>query len=107
MKRLTLRISDELDKLLDIYISKHKLSSKNEAIASVLEVVLKNNDTITHYKDLDKKMERILKLESLNHNLIEQLFANHGFPMNLNKKEDLMLEELYKDLKRNYVIFMD
>ena len=107
MKRLTLRISDELDKLLDIYISKHKLSSKNEAIASVLEVVLKNNDTITHYKDLDKKMERILKLESLNHNLIEQLFANHGFPMNLNKKEDLMLEELYKDLKKNYVIFMD
>ena len=107
MKKFTLRIDDELNKLLEIYVLKKKLSSKNEAIIKVLEMVLKNGDTIINYKELDRKMERILKLQSLNNNLLEQLFSNHGFSMNLNKKEDMMLKELYDDIRKQYVIFMD
>ena len=59
------------------------------------------------YREIDKKLERVLKLQSLNNNVLEQLFSNHGFSMNLNKKEDLMLKELYEDIRKKYIVFMD
>lgn len=88
-------------------MSKNKLNSRNEVINNILKTVLKNSDAITNYNALDKKLERILKMESLNNNLLEQLFCNHGFAMNMNKKEDLMLKELYEDLRKKYIVFMD
>lgn len=107
MKNFTMRISDELDKLLKIYASKNKLSSRSEAIINILEMVLKNGDSMISYREIDKKLERVLKLQSLNNNVLEQLFSNHGFSMNLNKKEDLMLKELYEDIRKKYIVFMD
>ena len=107
MKNFTMRISDELDKLLKIYASKNKLSSRSEAIINILEMVLKNGDSMISYREIDKKLERVLKLQSLNNNVLEQLFSNHGFSMNLNKKEDLMLKELYEEIRKKYIVFMD
>lgn len=107
MKNFTMRISDELDKLLKIYASKNKLSSRSEAIINILEMVLKNGDSMISYREIDKKLERVLKLQSLNNNVLEQLFSNHGFSINLNKKEDLMLKELYEDIRKKYIVFMD
>lgn len=107
MKRFTLRIPDELDKMIEIYMSKNKIISKNEAIVNIIEMLLKDGANIISLKEVDKKMERILKLESLNNSLIEQLFCNHGFPMNLNKKEDLMLKELYESIRKKYIMFVD
>lgn len=40
------------------------------------------------YREIDNKLERGLNLQSLNNNILEQLFSNHGFSMNSNKKED-------------------
>lgn len=107
MKNFTLRISSDLDQLLEMYMKKNNISSKNLAINNMIEYYLKNNDRIISFKELDKKMERLLKLESLNNNLLEQLFSNHGFAMNLDKKEDAMLKETYDNIRKKLVIFMD
>ena len=105
--RFTLRISNDLSKLLDIYVVKNKLKSKNEAIINILNLHLKNGETFKSFQDLDRKLERLLKLESLNKILLEQSFCNHGFPINMDRKEDMRLQELYEDMKKSYVIFME
>ena len=42
MKRFTLRIPDELDKMIEIYMAKNKIISKNEAIVNIIEILLKD-----------------------------------------------------------------
>lgn len=107
MKTFTIRLDDELDSSLEQYIKKNKLSSKNIAIKKMIEYFIRNNEFIASYKELDRKLERLLKLESLNNSLLEQLFANHGFTMNLDKKTDKILKEAYENIRKKYYIFMD
>ena len=107
MKEFLLRIDDNTNRLLDVYMRKNNIKSKNKIINNILDFYLKNTDSFSSNNDIDRKLERLLKLSSLNNNLIEQLFANHEFPINNDRKEDEMLKEFHNDLRKNVYVFMD
>lgn len=107
MKKFTVRLDDELDSSLEKYIKKNRISSKNEAIKGMIKYFIDSKETMSFHKELNNKLERLLKLESMNNHLLEQLFANHGFTMNFDKKEDQLLKETYENIRKKYIIFMD
>ena len=107
MKEFLLRIDENTNRLLDVYMRKNNIKSKNKIINNILDFYLKNTDSFCSNNDIDRKLERLLKLSSLNNNLIEQLFANHEFPINNDRKEDEMLKEFHNDLRKNVYFFMD
>lgn len=107
MKEFLVRMDSGTDRLLEMYMKKNKIKSKNKIINDIINYFLKNSDSFNSIKEIDRKLEQLLKLSSLNNNLIEQLFANHEFPINNDRKEDEMLKEFYENLKKKNYLFMD
>ena len=75
MKEFLLRIDENTNRLLDVYMRKNNIKSKNKIINNIIDFYLKNTDSFCSNNDIDRKLERLLKLSSLNNNLIEQLFC--------------------------------
>ena len=107
MKEFLVRMDSGTDRLLEMYMKKNKIKSKNKIINDIINYFLKNSDSFNSIKEIDRKLERLLRLSSLNTNLIEQLFTNHEFPINNDRKEDEMLKEFYENLKKKNYLFMD
>ena len=107
MKVFTVRLDDELNQMLEMFMIKNKISSKNLAIKQMINYFVKNDNNIELCDEINRKLDRLLKLESGNKNLIEQLFSNHGFTMNLDKDNDRILKEDYKNNRKKYMIFID
>lgn len=107
MKEFLLRMDRNTDRLLELYLKKNKIKSKNKAINDIVDYFLENAESFNIIRELNKKIDKMIKIENLNNNLIEQLFANHEFPVNNNRNEDEILKEFKENMKNKFYLFMD
>lgn len=100
MKKLTIRVDNSIYDRLFI-VSKEKKLSVNKIISSILQKYINNPRETDYLKDIDSKLkmlsdniERISKRQSKHFKLSQQQFANFGYLLNADIKEDKCLNEI-------------
>lgn len=96
MARYSIYVSDNEEEKLLQFMKSRKISKKSQAIKSCVEIVLNSFEYESSFRDISNKLNRILYRQKLSSLLLEQLFANMGFPLNEKIEDDKQLENFYK-----------
>jgi hypothetical protein len=107
MKKVTIYINDKNLKNIEKYQSLNILKTRTEALNNILENYFESDFSINDVEAINNKIDRLLKLTNLLKSLTEQFFANNGFRLNKNIKDDKMLNEFYRDIQKSKYNFLD
>ena len=98
MKKLTVRISDELFEKLNVLSDE-----KNESVNKIVNEIIENYyisleygliNLETYLKSIELKLDTISKRQYLHDNVSLQEFANRCYARNVDIKEDICLMEI-------------
>lgn len=95
----SVRFSDEEYMSLQNFMNENNINNKSKAFRKALEIANKEQDNNSFLKNVDDKLNRIIYNEIIIKKLLEQFFANTGFSINLNPKNDKTLQDFYE---KNY-----
>lgn len=95
-------LNSDLEKKLEQYMKQNEIKFRSEGIKNcILEAT--NKDQLNEFLlELDKKLNRILYRQNLNQKLLEQLFANMGFPVNEDVEKDISLDKFYQSQNQRF-----
>ena len=105
MTRYTIVADQNLEQQIKEYMKKNKLSTKSEAIKKCIKEASESNEIMLLFSDINNKLNRLLYRENINKKLLEQIYANLGFPMNEKLEDNLLLREFYDKNFKKYVDF--
>jgi len=100
MGKYCVYINDDLDNKLETYMKNNDYKTKSSAIRDCLHKVLFTSDYQDTLYEINQKLNRILYRQTLNKNIIEQLFVNLGFPENYDIEKDEMLKKVHEKNNR-------
>lgn len=100
MARGTFSIDDYLEDRIKSYMKLNKVKTKNKAINEILSIFFENERVFNNIKEIDKKIDNVLKSVYLIKLLNEQIYANLGFRENVIPKNDYALNEFYDNIKK-------
>ncbi len=95
----SVRFSDEEYMSLQNFMNENNINNKSKAFRKALEIANKEQDNNSFLKNVDDKLNRIIYNETIIKKLLEQFFANTGFSINSNPKNDKTLQDFYE---KNY-----
>lgn len=95
MGRYCIYLDENLEKKLDTYMKKNNYAKRSVAIKDCITKVILDEERQSLMFEINDKLNRILYRQNLNKIVQEQMFANFGFPLNYDVKEDKLLKEIY------------
>lgn len=110
MKKLTVRVSDELWENLELISYKNKISA-NKLICNILEYYkntidifdeIKKNDINIKLNNIEQLLKYIKGKNLYLTNLLEQIFANSGFAKNISIDNDKVFKDFQKKFNNNF-----
>lgn len=100
--KYTIDISGALEEKLLHYMKDNKIKLRSVAIKKCIEVATDKESDKSFMIEIDKKLNRILYRQNLNRKILEQLFTNMGFGVNLNVENDSLLKKIYDDNNKRF-----
>lgn len=97
MARYTIDIRGETENRLNEYMRNNKINLKSVGIKQCIFDATNKEDLNLSLIELDKKLNRIIYRQTMIKKLLDQLFANMGFPINEKTEKDEMLKEFYNN----------
>lgn len=101
----SIRLTEEENEILKIIMRDNKLKSKSAAIKKCIHYYFNDNNKTVLLMDMNSKLNRIIYRDTLTKKLLEQFFANMGFQVNENVKNDKCLDEFYKNNNKYHTDF--
>ncbi len=96
MARYSIYLGEDLEELLNIYMKENKIKKRSVAIKDCIKKVMFNYEKEESNFEISEKLNRILYRQNLNKKLLEQIFANMGFPINEDPDKDELLKNFYE-----------
>lgn len=96
MGKYCVYINDELEQKLEEYMKNNNFKTKSSAIRECMNKILFSIGYQKSLEDINQKINRILYRQTLNKNILNQLFANFGFSVNYDVDKDEMLKKVYE-----------
>ena len=97
MRRFSVTLTDELEDKFNDFQKRNKIKSQTKAVQECLKLVLNGSDYVTTVTEIESKLRTILYRQNVQKKLLEQFFANMGFPINEDIKKDKKLQEFYEN----------
>ena len=70
---------------------------KTKAVQECIRLITSSNDYVSTVNEIESKLRTILHRQNVQKKLLNQIYANHGFPDNEDVKKDKYLKEFYED----------
>lgn len=102
IRKFTVVMNEDMESRLQKFMDDNRIKKKSAGIKRCILEATNKDDILVFMTELDKKLNRILYRQSMNKKLIEQLYCNHGFPLNEKVSDDILLKQFYQD-NNNYV----
>ena len=97
MVRFSITLNDELEEKFKDFQKRNNIKGKTKAIQECIRLITSSNDYVSTINEIESKLRTIIYWQNIQKKLLNQIYANHGFPENEDVKKDKYLKEFYED----------
>ena len=99
MLKCSVRLNDHDEIKLKKYMEVHDIKNVSEAIRKCIDFSSDRVDITLSLHELESKINRLISVANFTKKLLEQFYANTGFSINSDPKDDETLKDFYE---KNY-----